>query len=353
MIFFSAIGFCAAYAMWAPSRSNSVELAPLEFQMKDAASGRVASTRISALKFDVEKLETGEVLTGQTVKKTVKVSNPTDRPITIVDARGSCGCISLEIPKKQVPPGGSIDMHVRYLALVNAKPGEYGISIETDEAPNVRAALKVHAIPLAIYKLDPVVLLFNVQPGDTELTLTTRMSRTDKQPLAIKSYNSRNPKLTLTWEPDPTAAVPTVLVKCKLDARQISVDTETLVLVTDHPKHSLQELRVSISGTGSVGCLQPVVNGQWLDGGKRLVFNVPMQRFTPGQLEITGVKDLQGRAVKHALTRHSPQNVGVEVEVLDPKAFAENRASGEFEIQTNVLPEPVRIAYLIPPPPVR
>lgn len=350
-IFFFAIGFCAAYAMWGASPSRDVVLMPLETKSVDPATGRPSQTKISDLKFELDSIDMGEVLVGQTMARTLKLSNPTDAPITILEARGSCGCISIKLPNKTVPDRGAVDITVQYLALANAKATDYGVSLDTNEGVNVKAALKVRASALAIFKTDPPVLLFNVQPGDTELKQSVRMTRSDKEAFNIKGFNTRNPRLKVSWERDPAAAVPTQIVTVALDLRQFAVGTETIVLVTDHPRHALYELRMSLSGRTSVGSLSTVVLGQWQEGGKRLVFKAPIQRFTPGELEISGVKDSSGLSVKHTLTRRSPQTIDVMVEAEDPAGFARNRAEGQFEIQTNVMTEALQVNYQFPLPP--
>lgn len=344
MAFAGALGFCVAFSLWGPASAPTV----LNVKAKNID---VANVQSSALKFDPPALDFGNIFVGHVETKNVRIQNPTDKPITINDIRGSCGCISLDMKSKTVPANGAVDLTVHYTGLAGSLNKEYGVTATTDESNDSKASLLIHAHTVSIFKLEPSLLYFDVKPEDKEKTLTTKLTRSDGQPFSIRGADIRNKQLSLKWQP-PAGMHNEYELTVTLKATQISNGVETLAIVTDHPTHPVVELKVSVRGTAAVAALIPVLVGKWQDGAKTLTFTTPIQRFTPGTLEITDIKEGQGVEIKTVLTRRAPNLINVDFVVPNPEVFLNKRRDGEFVIQTNVLQEPMRLPFTVPPPPV-
>jgi len=344
MAFAGALGFCVAFALWGPAAAPAA-LATVEAKKID-----LAHVQSSALKFDPPALNFGDIFVGHVETKSAKITNPTDKPITITDIRGSCGCISLDLKSKVVPANSTVDLTVHYTGLAGSLKKEYGVTATTDESTDAKANLLIQAHTVAIFKLDPSLLFFEIKPEDTEKTLTARLSRADGQPFAIRGADIRNKQFSLKWQ--PTAGSNTEYeLTCTLKATQISAGVETLALITDHPTHPVVEVKASVRGTSAVASLVPVLVGKWQNGAKSLVFTTPIQRYTPGMLEILEFKEGQGVEVKTEFTRRAPNLIHVDIVIPNPEVFITKRRDGEFVIQTNVLTEPMRLPFTVPPPP--
>jgi len=342
MAFAAALGFCVAFALWGPA------VAPAALAVEPKKAGPSANST-SALKYDPPSLDFGDIFVGHVETKTVRVSNPTDKPITISDIRGSCGCISLDLKTKIVPANGTLDLTVHYTGLAGSAKREYGVTASTDEHANAKASFPIHAHTIAIFKLEPSVLYFDVKSDDSEKVLTTKLTRSDGKPFTIRGADIRNKQFTLKWQPD--ANFTAYDVTCTLKATQISAGVETMAILTDHATHPVVELKASVRGTSAVASLIPVLIGQWKDGAKTLVLSTPIQRNTPGTLEIQDIKEGAGVEIKTELSRRSSTVIDITVTIPNPEVFLNKRRDGELVIQTNVLPEPMRLPFTVPPPP--
>jgi hypothetical protein len=344
MAFAAALGFCVAFSLW--GLAGAPVVLTVDFQKINPSA-----IRSSALKFDPPVLDFGDIFVGHVDSKVVRMTNPTDKPITIIDIRGSCGCISLDLKSKIVPANSTVDLTVHYTGLAGSAKREYGVTATTDEHENAKASFPLQAHTVSIFKLEPALIYFDVKPGDTEQVQTTKLTRVDGQAFSIRGADIRNKQFTLKWLPVPDSKGTAYELTCTLKTTQISAGVETMAIITDHPTHPIVELKASVRGVSSVSALIPVLVGQWKDGVKQLEFSTPIQRNTPGTLEITDVKDGAGQEIKVTLTRRSPTVIDVGIVIPEPAVFMHNRRDGEFVIQTNVLPEPMRLPFTVPPPP--
>ena len=66
----------------------------------------------SSIKFEAYKHNFGNVAPGSSSPHTFKFVNTGDVPLTISDARASCGCTVPEWPKEPIPPNGTGELKV-------------------------------------------------------------------------------------------------------------------------------------------------------------------------------------------------------------------------------------------------
>lgn len=109
-LFFAASG-------WAACKNDSAD-AVREIRGGDGPNSALIRNPVSAdLPLDTNKLarityeeethDFGNVLEGTVVEHTFQFKNTGKVPLTILNARSSCGCTIPEWPKEQIPPGGT------------------------------------------------------------------------------------------------------------------------------------------------------------------------------------------------------------------------------------------------------
>lgn len=67
---------------------------------------------LSAITFEEELFEFGQISQGEKVKHVFNFSNSGDADLIITSAKGSCGCTVPTWPKKPIPPGGKGELTV-------------------------------------------------------------------------------------------------------------------------------------------------------------------------------------------------------------------------------------------------
>lgn len=102
--------------------------------------------------FDKDVHDFGSVKEGEKVTYKFKFKNTGDKPLTIFDAKGSCGCTVPEYPKEPIAPGKSGEIKVEF----NSK-GKKGSETKY------------------------VTLTANTTPGDTRLTIKANVIASDVQ----------------------------------------------------------------------------------------------------------------------------------------------------------------------------
>jgi hypothetical protein len=65
------------------------------------------TTKLARITYEDATFDFGEVNEGAVVEHTFKFKNTGNVPLSILNARSSCGCTVPEWPKEQIPPGGS------------------------------------------------------------------------------------------------------------------------------------------------------------------------------------------------------------------------------------------------------
>ncbi len=81
----------------------------------EASARDAAAAKFPVMSFERTEHDFGVVQEGETVETVFKFTNTGDAPLTIVNARGSCGCTVPEYPKnKPIAPGETAEMKVKF-----------------------------------------------------------------------------------------------------------------------------------------------------------------------------------------------------------------------------------------------
>jgi len=123
-------------------------LAPTNNTTPPAASATPAAPAVPAgpattVKFDETEFDFGTVEMGEKVEHVYKFTNSGDEPLTISNAKGSCGCTVPQWPKEPIAPGES---------------GEILVSFDTKNKPNKQTKT--------------VTITANTEPAQTFLKIT-------------------------------------------------------------------------------------------------------------------------------------------------------------------------------------
>lgn len=81
----------------------------------------VDPAKATKMTFEEKKFDFGTVQEGDVVEHVYKFKNSGDKPLTIKNAKGSCGCTVPEWPKAPIAPGATGEINVRFDS--NKKPG--------------------------------------------------------------------------------------------------------------------------------------------------------------------------------------------------------------------------------------
>lgn len=141
-VFALALGVCgAAFGQTQPAAPVDKANAPV---FQDIAQ----PTTPSQIKFDATEVDYGTIQQGSEPLRKFYFTNVSDAPLTISNARGSCGCTVPEWPREAVQPGEKGEIAVRY-DTNRVGPFTKTVTITTSGGENVMLKIsgKVEAKP--------------------------------------------------------------------------------------------------------------------------------------------------------------------------------------------------------------
>lgn len=102
-----------------------------------------AAANVSPIRLEPPSLDFGPIQKGSTAEATVRLINTSGRPLRILQAKTSCGCTVVDVPKDPFDPGESINVTVRF-----RPKGAIGVRINK----SIRFVLEgdYDAVPLAV-----------------------------------------------------------------------------------------------------------------------------------------------------------------------------------------------------------
>ena len=72
---------------------------------------------LPAFAFAEEEFDFGTINEGDVVEHVFKFTNTSDKPLTISNARGSCGCTVPEWPREPIAPGEDGEIKVKFIII--------------------------------------------------------------------------------------------------------------------------------------------------------------------------------------------------------------------------------------------
>lgn len=94
------------------------------------------TNKLARITYEQDSYDFGEVLEGAVVEHTFKFTNSGKVPLTILNARSSCGCTVPEWPKEQIPPGGSGAISAKFNTEGKTKSQRKWIYVTANTYPN-------------------------------------------------------------------------------------------------------------------------------------------------------------------------------------------------------------------------
>ncbi len=73
-----------------------------------------AVAAVSPLTWKTTSLDLGQISMGESKPLSFEFTNNSDEPITIVEAKGSCGCTEVAYPKAAIAPGESAEITAKF-----------------------------------------------------------------------------------------------------------------------------------------------------------------------------------------------------------------------------------------------
>ena len=336
------LGLCAAYALsggGAPAKALPAVQPRTSTGAQPAPPAPVAK---SALKVNPEKVDFGEVLVGQTVRKEAAVENPTTKPITVTNVRVNCGCVKAEMPQTGIEPGQSQPLKLQFIGIAGKRPATYTVTLRTDEPENAQAALLVSGKVKQVFIVDPPTLVFGTVPKNHPKTLTATIKQMDDKPFQIKTIAASHKEFSFKWEPLPEGGYRILATVQGLAIGRPML--EEVGIITDHPVVPAVPLRISARITGDVISQTPLLMSNPGPDGRPAPFEVNLQRLTPGQLVIEKVTEGEGAALDWQAQPLDQSTCHLTIRITEP---VDRPLGGEFLVLTNAEKEPLRVPFRI------
>ncbi len=190
-----------------------------------------------------EPVDFGVVQPGSTLETEVILTNTSDRPLTIVNAKPSCTCTTVDLAGKVVPARGSITVPVSMKtnrsigirkAIVQMQVAGYGrfakINLIAENSWGVRSVPSY--LPVRENRQKP-----------EQLTGSVLLESVDKKPFSVLSIMGR-PPLFVGFDPDKDAPRNQYRVRYDFSALSCEKIPPYWIVRTDHPKAQLFDVRV-------------------------------------------------------------------------------------------------------------
>ncbi len=96
---------------------------------------------LARIVFDQKEFDFGTAKEGDIVEHTFKFTNTGKVPLTILNARSSCGCTVPEWPEEPVPPGGTGEVKAKFNTEGKLREQKKTITIVANTYPNETKAV--------------------------------------------------------------------------------------------------------------------------------------------------------------------------------------------------------------------
>ena len=94
------------------------------------------TNNLARIVFEESVFDFGTINEGDIVEHRYKFTNTGKVPLSILDARSSCGCTTPEWPKEQIPPGGTGEIYAKFNSEGRTKEQSKLIMITANTYPN-------------------------------------------------------------------------------------------------------------------------------------------------------------------------------------------------------------------------
>lgn len=229
-----------------------------------------------------------------------KISNPTDKAITIKEAAGSCGCLNVSPLARKLEPGESCELRASYHALPSRYADRVAIYVRTDEAVWAHVTPTVVATVHHELLLEPPSASFGMIAAGQANTLKLELRHYNEEPFKVlKIEGDAQAEIALAHRPKPGANGAAHEIEVTLKAGQRSgLIKGSYTIVTDNPKARRIPLGVLASVRGEV-IVQPLsFIAMRRPDGSIAPLTCYLRRADNLPVQVDAVADSAGRAVE-------------------------------------------------------
>ncbi|MBK9337714.1 MAG: DUF1573 domain-containing protein [Lewinellaceae bacterium] len=94
------------------------------------------TNQLARITYDAPEFDFGEVKEGAIVEHTFTFTNTGKVPLSVLNARSSCGCTVPEWPKEQIPPGGTGSIVAKFNTEAKTHDQKKWIYVTSNTYPN-------------------------------------------------------------------------------------------------------------------------------------------------------------------------------------------------------------------------
>lgn len=344
----AVLGFITAYVLWGKSPPTETHLTqgattpdvPTVSPQTTTQPGQQSLANfhgVTRLKFTPDSIEFGTVPVGDERDADIRVENPTDKPITIRDVRGSCGCLNVTAEKNDIAPHATINIHVHFKSISGRKVDHVEGLFNTDEANNSSASFTVRGIVKENFIGEGIPVKFDTMPKNLSKTKDLTIRSADGKPFAIQSIVGENPDFSYKWEPVADKGGMEYTIHVTQLGTRGGMNFDTATVQTDRTERSTYTFQSTGIIEQDLVC-NPAILTADMDAESIVgTFTTVMKRTTPGRLEITSIKQAAKHPIpfEHVIDRLDDASCRISIRFT--KAYPNQFAPyGHFDIQTNV-----------------
>ena len=145
------VAFAMACLLWAGCKNDGAE-SVREIRSDDGPNSTLIRNPISAdlpldsnqlarITYDAPEFNFGEVKEGAVIEHTFTFTNTGKVPLSVLNARSSCGCTVPEWPKDPIPPGGTGSITAKFNTDGKTKEQKKAIYVTANTYPNETTVL--------------------------------------------------------------------------------------------------------------------------------------------------------------------------------------------------------------------
>ena len=117
----------AANPMQSPIKPTNTNTQPQQPEVDPATAANMS--------FEEQSFDFGTITEGDKVEHVFKFTNTSENPLTITNARGSCGCTVPEWPKEPIAPGAASEIRVSFDSKGKKGPNNKSVTITANTIP--------------------------------------------------------------------------------------------------------------------------------------------------------------------------------------------------------------------------
>lgn len=347
MALLAILGLCTAYVLWgrhAPADTGTLPTgtvatattAPPPTTTPANPDLQKATHGATNLKFNPDFIDLGIVPVGENREADISVENPTEKPIQIKDLVGSCACLKIDVEKNEIPPHGSIPIHIHFSGMPGRKVDHVRGLFFSNEADTPQVSFDVRGVVKEEFVFEGVPIKFASLKKDVAKTQDATVRSDDGKPFAIKSITGESPEFSYAWDPIEGKNGSAYTIHATLKSAKGGIDIDTATIKTDRAEKGSVQFQVSGTVEPDIACTPAIIVAE-MDAKRNVaVFTTVMKRSTPGRLEILEITHGARHPIplETVVDRLDEQSCRLTIKFKQP--YPEYAPYGHMSIKTNV-----------------